>query len=253
MIYILNRNKKSEKSESRFLIFIGDIIMTCQISLNIGFFQGSIQKVSKMKFLIEFFDNGGIDIISIFLMIFIVISLFKNVFINEYFYIGILIISFFIAGQIGTNNWALVSLIVVFCNKLINYKEFYELYMDCKKKKTYKNLNEFNLDNEKKQINDIDMKLKKLNILLAFIIIFIYIFLEYTENLNIILPILEFMNNNKIIMIPDIVKVIFKGIDRVFILGLFIAILKKYSKRSVEEMLDTFIIYIGKKIDYLNI
>ena len=97
------------------------------------------------------------------------------------------------------------------------------------------------------------MKLKKLNILLAFIIIFIYIFLEYTENLNIILPILEFMNNNKIIMIPDIVKVIFKGIDRVFILGLFIAILKKYSKRSVEEMLDTFIIYIGKKIDYLNI
>lgn len=251
MTYILHKRK--EKIESRFLIFIGHIIMACQISLNIGFFQGSIERVEKMKFLIEFFDNGGVDIISIFLMIFILISFFKNVFINEYFYIGIVIISFFIAGEIGTNNWAFVSLIIVFCNKLINFKEFYKLYLYCNKKKTYENLNNKNLCNKKKQNNDIKMKLKKLNLLLTFIIIFIYIFLKYTEKLNIILSFLEFMNKDKIIFIPNIVKVIFKGIERLLILEISILFLKKYSKKSIREMMDTFIIFIGKKIDYIDI
>lgn len=247
-------NKNDKLDDFHFIIFISDIIMTCQIAFDFGVIMGILDKNNKYKIITDFLNQPGKDILSIVLMIFIIKSLIDNILLNNYLYIGICLLSFCIAGVIGIEIWTIVSLVLVFLSKFIDYEGFYRLYLIYKKAS----------DNEVKEIekkeNIIRAKIKKIDLIYSFFIIILYLFLKVTENINITCHIYKFIIKDYNIVLPnifnikfkDILNIIFKGIDRVIIMLILLEIFKK-TRKVISNYFKKIVIYVGNIIDNVNL
>lgn len=181
--------------------------------------------------LINFFES----LIFLVQTVLILHQIIKKILEGNYAMVGFTLLLAYTVGWIGISHWKFISLVVVVINQLLDYDDA---------KLIYNKLNGENksIDESKTKANFIILKLK-INV----VILLLYLFLAFTENSRVLESTYLIFNNTE--NVPNLVRVIFKGTDRIFYI-MIISLLFKKSK-NIKGYLDKIMDYI--KIKYQGI
>ena len=232
-VYI-NIDESEYKEENKNLIkfmfyFIINITWTFIITKFIYIFN-PFNLVEKTE-LINFFES----LIFLVQTVLILHQIIKKILEGNYAIVGFTLLLAYTIGWIGISHWKFISLVVVVINQLLDYDDAKLIYIKL-------NGENESIDESKTKSNFIILKLK-INI----VILLLYLFLAFTENTKLLESTYLIFNNTK--SVPNLVRVIFKGTDRIFYI-MIISLLFKKSK-NIKDYLDKIMDYI--KIKYQKI
>lgn len=229
-IVIHKRNKDNIKNDDDAII---EVISDYLLILEFAFILGSILeflKINNIEVMTEFIYNLYFIVSSIYLFK----SIKDNILDKKYIQIiGYLIMLYFL-GRISLNNWALFSVLLGILTFALDYDKYVIMkgYIGSK----------------------IEVKESKIKEKLTFIkfkslitTLLIYIFLLITKNINFTGKLYTRMND--LDSIPNVVSMLFKGLDKFLILVIIYGVYKKIIEKNKENSKKKFIEFIIKYID----
>lgn len=177
----------------------------------------------------------------LFFVLYILNTSVKNFLHISYFATIIILVLCYLIGRISLENWAFISLLVVIANSFLNFEDSKIFFL---------------INNKHIKNNQIDIKKSKKNFAFAkvglnFFVVGFYLFIYLTQEINISGRInsVLFKDDKKI---PETTKLIYHGVDRIFLLTVCILIcIFIYKKGIFKNEFDKIVKFLNKLLKKL--
>lgn len=232
-IFYKGWKKLSNPKEYKPINIIADYIMIAEIFVILYSFAILINKS---------YENFDLDIvITVFHIIYIIwifVSIVKNMLNNNYLEVIQSVALFYLLGIISLGNWTMIVAIINIFTFLLDYDK----YM------IFKNYLESDEEDDKKEdVQKVKEKLTFMKLDSFFITLLIYVFILITDRIDISSRLYIYFNN--LDSLPNVVVTLFKGLDKLIIGLIIFLIYKKFLYKNIRKYKEKFIKFIVDKID----